>query len=258
MVCPYCGNQVPKNSLFCDNCGSRLAQAPQDAPPAYKSPAADPPVAPHSWPSGYSAPPAPTAPQKKRRWLLPLIIGLAVLAVAAAGFTLWFFSDARAYGQAQSLFEKGNYALAQTQFEALGGYSDSAEQVKACRYQQARQAFDRGDAEAAAEIFEALGDYQDSADWLLKCRPGLAGTWELTAMKSGGEDYTEMLQASGVKVILQLNEDGSGYIDFGGDKEDLTWDKDGITSDGVKIPYTTDGKTLTISEGGEEMTFTRK
>ncbi len=86
----------------------------------------------------------------------------------------------------------------------------------------------------------------------------LAGTWELTAMKSGGEDYTEMLQASGVKVILQLNEDGSGYIDFGGDKEDLTWDKDGITSDGVKIPYTTDGKTLTISEGGEEMTFTRK
>ncbi len=130
--------------------------------------------------------------------------------------------------------------------------------MKACRYQQARQAFDRGDTEAAAEIFEALGDYKDSADWLLKCRPSLAGTWVLTAMKSDGEDYTELLQASGLEVILQLNEDGSGYIDFDGEKDYLTWDEDGIASDGVKIPFITDGKTLTISEDDEEMTFTRK
>ena len=86
----------------------------------------------------------------------------------------------------------------------------------------------------------------------------LAGTWELISMKSDGVDYTEMLQSTGVTITLQLNEDGTGYIDFAGEKEDITWDKDGITSDGVKVPFTTDGNTLTLAENGAEMTFSRK
>jgi outer membrane protein assembly factor BamD (BamD/ComL family) len=244
MVCPYCGNQVPKDALFCDCCGSPLSegtvrayshkapQPPADKPPAHRPPAAYTPAAPNAWSPACPEPAAPSAPQKKRRWLLPLIIGLAVLAVAAAGFALWFFSDARAYGQAQALyqqgqyaqaeasfralgdykdsadrvdacryqqakanFDRGNYALAQTQFEALGSYSDSAEQVKACRYQQAMQAFDQGDTGTAAMIFEALGDYKDSADWLLKCRPATpTGTWyaQINLAEVAGDELGEL------------------------------------------------------------------
>ncbi len=87
----------------------------------------------------------------------------------------------------------------------------------------------------------------------------LAGTWTLIGLKSGGVDYTEMLKTSGVSIVLQLNADGTGYIDFGGgDKEDFTWSGTTITSDGSRIPFTVDGDTLTISQNGEEMVFTRK
>ena len=86
----------------------------------------------------------------------------------------------------------------------------------------------------------------------------MAGTWELTAMTSDGEDYYATLKEYGITVILQLNEDGTGYLDVGGEKEDITWSGSSITIDGEKEFVKLNGDTLTIEEPDAVMTFTRK
>ncbi len=137
MYCSSCGTWLPDDARFCTGCGTSLAGS--------------------------------SAGRKKPRWLLPLILGL-VLVVGAAGFLLWFFSDFRAYHQAQALFDKGSYAEAETAFLALEDYKDSSEQVKACRYQQAKAVFDQGDYRQAETMFQALADYSDSAEQVKACR----------------------------------------------------------------------------------------
>ena len=71
---------------------------------------------------------------------------------------------------------------------------------------------------------------------LCACGDGskMAGTWELTAMTSDGEDYYATLKEYGITVVLQLNEDGTGYLDVGGEKEDITWSGSSITIDGER------------------------
>ena len=57
MVCPNCGNQVPRDALFCDSCGARLSPASKPAAPAptYSAPVSDPPkFTPPSLPADYS------------------------------------------------------------------------------------------------------------------------------------------------------------------------------------------------------------
>ncbi len=86
----------------------------------------------------------------------------------------------------------------------------------------------------------------------------MAGTWELTAMINEGEDYMPVLQEYGTQVVLQLNENGTGYFDVGGKKTNITWSGNSIITQGKKERVKLSGDTLTIKGTDAVMTFTRK
>ncbi len=83
-------------------------------------------------------------------------------------FTLSACGEQKAYNQAQSLMDAGEYEKAAEAFTALGDYEDSAEKAKAAenkhQYIGAQSLMDAGEYEKAAEAFTALGDYEDSAE----------------------------------------------------------------------------------------------
>ena len=85
-----------------------------------------------------------------------------------------------------------------------------------------------------------------------------AGTWVLTGFVDGEEDYTQRIQDTGVTILLQLNVDGTGYLDYGDRQAMLTWDQEGLSMDGIKRLYTLRGDTLTIGYNDQRMTFTRR
>lgn len=72
--------------------------------------------------------------------------------------------DSSDYKKATESFNSGNYAEAQSMFEALGDYKDSADMLKECKYNIAKAEMENENYEIALEAFEALGDYKDSAD----------------------------------------------------------------------------------------------
>ncbi len=97
---------------------------------------------------------------------------------------------------------------------------------------------------------------------LCACGKSAAGTWMLTGFVYDGKDWAQYIQDNGVVVKLQLNEDGTGYLDYGDRQEDLTWDREGLNMDGIKrlytIRHTLRGDTLTIGYNDQRMTFTRR
>ena len=83
------------------------------------------------------------------------------------------------YRAAVSLANEEKYDEAIAEFEALGDYRDSAEQILSCRYNDALALADKGNyAEAIAE-FETLGDYQDSEQKISEFKPKLLLTAEV-------------------------------------------------------------------------------
>ncbi len=263
MYCPNCGQPIADGAVFCGNCGASLAPSPK--------------------------------PKKKLRWLLPAILGL-LLAGGVTVFLLWFFGDARAYQQAQKLYQQGEYIQAENAFRKLGdyedsaqqvqacryhqalgffdqgqyelaeqiflslnGFSDSAEQIRACRYQRARAAFDKEDLETAEALFAELGDYKDSADWLAKCRSANpVGIWDLSHFYSEGTDYAELLKQMGESAYLVLEEGGTGYIFLIDERVDLTWTEDRLLMEsGEVMAYVLDGDTLSIEDGDDTLVFSR-
>ncbi len=85
-----------------------------------------------------------------------------------------------------------------------------------------------------------------------------AGTWKLTGMTQDGQDYSQYLSMLGMEITMVLNDDGTGTMEAMGEKVDVTWDANGITSQGETIPYTLDGDKLIMAQDGAEMIFTRQ
>ena len=87
------------------------------------------------------------------------------------------------YKKAQDAFAAGNYAEAQTLFQALGDYEDSPEMAKQSGYLLAREQMAAGNYAEAIESFRALGDYEDSVALIAECEVGqvdalLQGVWK--------------------------------------------------------------------------------
>lgn len=87
MICKNCGTDNVAEALFCENCGSKLeAEAPVAAP-------APTPVAAPA-PESYAPPAAPampvSAPKKKGKGKLVLIIAIIVVLLAGIGVVGWF------------------------------------------------------------------------------------------------------------------------------------------------------------------------
>lgn len=69
----------------------------------------------------------------------------------------------------------------------------------------------------------------------------------------------EMMEAMGMAVTLDLNADGTGYLEMVGIEGELTWDAENLYLDGEALPYTFDGETLTLAyEDGTSLTFTKR
>ena len=79
----------------------------------------------------------------------------------------------------------------------------------------------------------------------------LVGSWKATKMIEGNTTYTtEELEKYNLKAEITFNEDGTGTLKTGTDKEEekFTYDKDKktIKSDGESYNYAIDGKELTV------------
>ena len=84
------------------------------------------------------------------------------------------------------------------------------------------------------------------------------GTWKLTGLFEGEEDYSAYLAMLGMDLTIVLNEDGTGTMEMMGEKLDITWADGKIMNEGESLSYSVDGDTLTIAEEGERMVFTRQ
>lgn len=103
--------------------------------------------------------------QKRKR------VGI-ILAICAAAFALiaafiYIFDTViipyHQYNEGLKLLAAGEFDQAYAAFEALGDYSDSADQCKEVRYQQALSYWDKKEYEDSNPIFEKLESYKDSA-----------------------------------------------------------------------------------------------
>ena len=93
---------------------------------------------------------------------------------------------------------------------------------------------------------------------LCACGKSAAGTWVLTGFISEGEDYSQQIKDSGLSILLQMDEDGTGYLDYGDRRDSFTWDEEGIFLNGVKLLYSIRKDTLRIGVNDQEMLFTRR
>ncbi len=122
---------------------------------------------------------AAAAAAKKKR-MTAIVIGLAVICVAAVVLVTQVIIPNSKYQAAKALQESGKYEEAITAYEALNGYSDSADQINACKnsilereYQAAKALQESGKYEEAITAYEALNGYSDSADQINACKNGI-------------------------------------------------------------------------------------
>ena len=108
--------------------------------------------------------PQPKKVSKKIIWA-----AVAAVAVVLSGIVYGtVLKPASDYKKALAMMEAGQYEEAETAFEALGDYQDSAEKVVEAKtipvYQQAQALLDAGKYEEAEAAFAALEDYLDSGE----------------------------------------------------------------------------------------------
>ena len=92
---------------------------------------------------------------------------LLVLILLAAGTGCSGYG--KAYENAQSMLDSGDYTAAETAFSALGDYKDSGEKVRQCRYLSAKAQMEKGEFAPAASAFSELGEYSDAPELAREC-----------------------------------------------------------------------------------------
>ena len=167
VLCPACGKALLPADQFCIYCGADVSRKKEtDTEPASGS----------DIPSADSAAPAPDAPVKPRpKWMLPLVLLIAALLVAAAiTLPIYFDEEHSTYREAKSAFNAGEYEDSYALFSSIEDFKDSAQMMNESRYMQADSAFAQEDYEAAREVFSELDGYKDSSERVSACSYALA------------------------------------------------------------------------------------
>ncbi len=130
------------------------------------------------------------------------------------------------YNDAISLMENGKYDEAMTAFDALDGYKDSDEQIKACRdaikeidYNRAIDLMDSGELEEAIEIFEKLEGYKFSATYAVNCKSAVseneyARAIELMDSYNYSEAEAIFVKLGNYRSSLELLKECQYYLSF--------------------------------------------
>ena len=101
--------------------------------------------------------------------VISLAVACVLLLAAVIALLLPNIQSITQYNEAVALMNSGKYSEAIAAFEAMGGYSDSQEQIEKCRgaivdgkYSDAVAAVASGDYITAYELFDELDGYKDS------------------------------------------------------------------------------------------------
>ena len=86
------------------------------------------------------------------------------------------------------------------------------------------------------------------------------GSWKMTNVAGATEDDIAAMEAFGMSVVLDLNEDKTAVLDMMGEEISGTWDAKSsteltLTIEGSSATGKLNGEELTIAVDGEEMTF---
>lgn len=111
--------------------------------------------------------------------------------------------------------------------------------------------------ESKAEETEAAGEEnKDAAE-----DDGIVGYYKLTNMLENGEPSEEMAEFAeyGMNMYLVLEDGGTGYMDFFGEKQDLKWDDKSVFQEEDEEPAAYEYKdgVLTLTQEEQTMEFTR-
>lgn len=86
------------------------------------------------------------------------------------------------------------------------------------------------------------------------------GSWKMTNVAGATEDDIAAMEAFGISVVLDLNEDKTAVLDMMGEEISGTWEAKSsteltLTIEGSSATGKLNGEELTIAVDGEEMTF---
>lgn len=86
------------------------------------------------------------------------------------------------------------------------------------------------------------------------------GSWKVVGMSDTTEDDIALMEALGMNIVLELDEDEKASINMMGEKMEGTWKAKSatecsVTIDGDTMDATLDGEELKFSADGQDMTF---
>jgi len=217
MICKNCGSIIKDGDKFCFHCGVRIeteevSSEPKSQDIIEETEANDTPFAdavtdepPAPYITNQETPPretactaAPQYPGKRKRPVLYAFEGV-VLLIAAVVIVLLSIKQSH-YKDATALFDEGSYAQAAAEFEALGGFKNSAELASLSeRWADYTKAvgliedFDHDDTAEAEDIFLSLGTFEDAAELAEFCQNSL--DYEAAAALESGGEYDQALAA---------------------------------------------------------------
>ena len=181
------------------------------------------------------------ATQKNRKIVF---VAAAAVAVVLGGIFWGIGKPARDYKKAQALMDAGQYNQAQTAFEALGSYQDSAQKAKDAQkaeaYQRAQDLMDAGQYNQAQTAFEALGDYQDSEELAQEAREKQQQVTSIAA----GDTHTVGLRRDGTVVAVGWN--GRGQCDVSGWRDIVAVAAGDFVFDGHTVGLRRDGTVVAV------------
>ena len=205
MICQTCKVIVPDDMHFCPVCGNRIDRK-AEAPSPLQESATEEPARIMSQASaettetvvtdpattirqGMEATNPPRAAKKRKRWLIPAGVGMAVALCACIVLLTIHNGKQRRYNEGVTLLEQGRYAEAQALFTELEDFDDSAMMAdyseSMADYAAAGALYDAGDYRNAQSAFLALGDFRDAPERAQDCENELAYQSADASMQSG-------------------------------------------------------------------------
>ncbi len=177
--------------------------------------------------SVYDKTPAPAA--KKGHKVVGVIVMAVVLciAVAVSLFAGYALNPVINYRNAVALMDEGNYEKAISEFEKLGDYQSSENNIQECKYLLASALIDEGKYDDAVAAFEALDGYKFSNDMINEAQyqkaMSLAGAGEnaeaIAILENLGDykDSRDKVVSLRSAYLSELNGDVKigDYISFG-------------------------------------------